>query len=189
MHLFYILSTRSLKSLLLSLTFLYFSAGTAQDPSDDQDTSFSPTFISLYALQQQAVGYHKPLLFDGVSAQNGSVTWAEGGITVPDAGTYRISFGVQSTKHAKFSLRVNNANVRGGTLNLTTGSSNPFSGLTIDVAIPANAVITLINTGEDITLQNYHTDPTASRNPYLPPPSTDPDPDATIGFMEIHRIL
>lgn len=132
------------------------------------------TFISLFALGQQSIPNGEPILFDAVSAQNGSITWPganNGEIIISTAGTYRISFGIQPFFNVRISLRVNSMNVPGGTLSIDL--SIPFSGLTIDVVIPANSTISLVNTsGSPITLQ-----------------SAGPDPDATIGFIEIHQIL
>lgn len=132
------------------------------------------TFISLFALEQQTIAAGDPILFDAVSAQNGPIAWPgtnNGEISISTAGTYQISFGTQPLFNARISLRVNNVNVPGGTLSIDL--SIPFSGLTMDVAIPANSTISLVNTGTNpINLQ-----------------SAGPDPDATIAFIEIHRIL
>lgn len=132
------------------------------------------TFISLFALGQQSIPNGEPLLFDAVSAQNGPITWPgtnNGEIIISTAGTYRIAFGIQPLFNVRMSLRVNNVNVPGGTLSIDL--SIPFSGLTMDVVIPANSTISLVNTtGSPISLQ-----------------SAGPDPDATIGFIEIHQIL
>lgn len=132
------------------------------------------TFISLYALDQQTVASGAPILFDALSAQNGSIIWPganNGEIIMASAGTYQISFGTQPIFNARISLRVNNVNVPGGTL--AVDLSLPFSALTIDVVVPANATVSLINTGTDsLTLQ-----------------SAGPDPEATVAFIEIHQIL
>lgn len=132
------------------------------------------TFISLYALGQQTIPAGAPILFDAVSAQNGLIVWPganNGEIIVSAAGTYRITFGIQPFFSVRVSLRVNGVNVPGGTLNIDL--SIPFSGLTLDLALPANSTISLVNTsGAPITLQ-----------------SGTPDPAATIAFIEIHRIL
>lgn len=134
------------------------------------------TFISLYALGQQSISPLQPILFDAVSAQNGPIIWPganNGEIIISTAGTYRISFGIQPLFNARVSLTVNNVNVPGGTLSVDL--SIPFSGLTLDVVIPANSTVSLVNTGSStITLQSA---------------GLVPDPDATIAFIEIHRIL
>lgn len=132
------------------------------------------TFISLFALEQQTIAVGDPILFDAVSSQNGPIIWPganNGEIIISTAGTYRISFGTQPIFNARISLRVNNVNIPGGTLSIDL--SIPFSGLTMDVVIPANSTISLVNTGiTPITLL-----------------SAGPDPDATIAFIEIHQIL
>lgn len=132
------------------------------------------TFISLFALEQQSIASGEPLLFDAVSAQNGPITWPganAGEIIISTAGIYRISFGIQPFFNVRMSLRVNNVNVPGSTLSIDAGI--PFSGLTMDVVIPANSTISLVNTSNaSITLL-----------------SSGPDPEATIGFIEIHQIL
>lgn len=132
------------------------------------------TFISLFALDQQTIAPGDPILFDAVSAQHGGVTWPgtnNGEIIISKAGTYQISFGTQPLFNARISLRLNNVNIPGGTLSIDI--SIPFSGLTIDVAIPENSTISLVNTGNaPMSLQ-----------------SAGPDPEATIAFIEIHRIL
>lgn len=136
--------------------------------------SVNATFISLFALEQQTIAPGDPIVFDAVSAQNGPITWpgaTNGEIIISKAGTYQITFGTQPFFNVRISLRVNNVNVPGGTLSIDL--SIPFSGLTIDVAIPANSTISLVNTSNDpITLL-----------------SPGPDPEATIAFIEIHRIL
>lgn len=144
-----------------------------QGPIGPSGPAFS-TFISLFALEQQTIAVGDPILFDAVSAQNGSITWPganNGEIVISTAGIYQISFGIQPLFNVRISLQVNHVNVPGGTLNIDI--SIPFSGLTLDVAIPANATISLVNTG--ISPANLQ--------------SAGPDPDATIAFIEIHRIL
>lgn len=133
------------------------------------------TFISLFALGgQQTISDGQPILFNAVSAQNGPITWPganNGEIIIATAGTYQISFGIQPFFNAKISLTVNNVSVPGGTLSIDLAI--PFSGLTINVVIPANSTISLVNTtNTPISLQ-----------------SAGLDPDATIAFIEIHRIL
>lgn len=131
-------------------------------------------FISLFALEQQTIASGDPILFDAVSAQHGPIIWPganNGEIRISKAGTYQISFATQPVFNARISLRLNNVNVPGGTL--STDLSLPFAALTIDVVIPANSTISLVNTGNaPINLQ-----------------SAGPDPEATIAFIEIHRIL
>lgn len=134
------------------------------------------TFISLYALGQQTIPVGDPILFDAVSAQNGPITWPganNGEIIISNAGTYRISFGIQPLFNVKISLRVNNVNVPGGTLSIDL--SLPFSGLTLDLSlvIPPNSTISLVNTGNTPAILQ----------------SAGPDSEATIAFIEIHQIL
>lgn len=132
------------------------------------------TFISLYALEQQTIPVGNPILFNAVSAQNGPIIWPganNGEIIITQAGTYQITFGTQPIFNARISLTINNVIVPGGTQSVDI--SLPFSGLTLDVVVPANATISLVNTGTSpITLQ-----------------SAGPDPDATIAFIEIHQIF
>lgn len=132
------------------------------------------TFISLFALGQQIVQAGDPVLFDAVSAQNGPILWPganNGEIIVSTEGIYQITFGIQPIFNARLSLQINNLNIPGGTLSIDL--SIPFSGLTLNVSIPANSTISLVNTGiSPIIFQ-----------------SAGPDPDATIAFIEIHKIL
>lgn len=132
------------------------------------------TFISLFALEQQTIAAGDPILFNAASAQAGPITWPgtnHGEIIIYRAGTYQISFGAQPLFAARISLRVNNVNVPGGTVSIDIGI--PFSGLTMDVVIPANSTISLVNTSNaSFSLQ-----------------SAGPDPEATIAFLEIYRIL
>lgn len=133
------------------------------------------TFISLYALSSQDVNMGFPVLFDASSAQNGPITWPganNGEIVIGSAGTYRISFGIQLFFNGTLSLRVNNTNVPGGTL--AGDLSIPPPTVVIDVQIPTDgAIVSLVNTG------------TAS----LTLTSAGPTGNATIAFIEIHKIL
>lgn len=154
-----------------------------QGPIGPPAPSFA-TFISLFALAgttgQQVIEPEDPILFDAFSAKNGSITWPganNGEIIISTAGTYQISFGIQPFFGGSISLRVNNVNVPGGTI--VTDLSFPFSGLTMDVVIPTNnSTISLVNTGTaNLILQAALL------------PNGDIDPNATIAFIEIHRIL
>lgn len=133
------------------------------------------TFISLYALNTQTVNPGDPILFDALSAQNGPIVWPganNGEIVIGQAGTYQISFGVQLFFNGRMTLRINNVDVPGGTLSGDLSLVLPV--LTLDVQIPVNgATVSVVNTGATpFTLL-----------------SAGPDPQATIAFIEIHRIL
>lgn len=133
------------------------------------------TFISLYALNTQTVNSGEPILFNASSAQNGPITWPganNGEIVISKAGTYQISFGIQLFFNGRISLRINNADVPGGTLSADLSLILPV--LVINVQIPTDgATISLVNTGMgSLTLL-----------------SSGPDPNATIAFIEVHQIL